>query len=410
MTGGSPGQPSAPTLESVKQSTDRILTTHTGSLPRTPELTKLLVARERGRAYNQEDFDREVKKALDLVLDGQRDAGIDVANDGEVPRVGFSTYVTERMSGFGGISQRKQSLDLQKFPEWAKFGESQIGIAEDLARVWDTAQAQDAVHYEDDLAGISYDLGVFDGALTERPGQFAETFISAASPGIVTTTMLRSKDNPAYATDADYVFGVAEELRKEYEYIVGQGHILQLDAPDLAMERVIEFGDQPLSVFLDRVRLHIEAMNLALVNIPAEKVRLHVCWGNWQGPHQDDVPVADLLPLLYEAKVGALSIPLGNPRHEHESVAFRDQPLPDGMLLIPGVIDVTTNYLEHPQVVANRIQASIDAVGDPTRVLAGIDCGLDTFASYEFIATDIGWAKLRALRDGADIVSKRIWG
>jgi len=394
----------------VKKSTDRILTTHTGSLPRTPALTKLLVARERGRAYDKADFEREAAVALGLVLDGQLAAGLDVINDGEVPRVGFSTYVTERMSGFGGVSRRKQSLDLQKFPAWAAFGDSQIGIAEDLARVWDTAEAQDAVHYEDDLAGITSDLDAFDRGLAPRDGEYTETFVSAASPGIVTTTMLRAADNPAYPTDADYVFAVAEELRKEYEYIVSRGHILQLDAPDLAMERVIMFGDDSLDVFLDRVRLHIEAMNLALVNIPAEKVRLHVCWGNWQGPHQDDVPVAELLPLLYEAKVGALSIPLGNPRHEHESVAFRDNPLPEHMLLIPGVIDVTTNYLEHPQVVANRIQASIDAVGDPTRVIAGIDCGLGTFASYEFIATDVGWAKLAALREGADIVSERIWG
>ena len=398
------------TLGVVKQSTDRILTTHTGSLPRTAALTKLLVARERGREYNRDDFDREVQVALDGVLDKQIEAGIDVINDGEVPRVGFSTYVTERMTGFGGVSQRKQSLDLQKFPAWAKFGETQIGIAEDLARVWDTAQAQTAVKYEEDLAGISYDMDAFDLGLAGRDGQYTETFVSAASPGIVTTTMLRDPANPDYTTDADYVFGVAEELRKEYEYIVSRGHILQLDAPDLAMERVIMFGDDPLPVFLDSVRLHIEAMNLALVNIPAEKVRLHVCWGNWQGPHQDDVPVADLLPLLYEAKVGALSIPLGNPRHSHESNAFRDNPLPDGMLLVPGVIDVTTNYLEHPEVVAMRIQNAVDAVGDPTRVIAGIDCGLGTFASYEFIATDVGWAKMKALRDGADIVSKRIWG
>jgi 5-methyltetrahydropteroyltriglutamate--homocysteine methyltransferase len=394
----------------MKTSTDHILTTHTGSLPRTPALTKLLVARERGREYDRADFDREAATALDLVLDGQLDAGLDVINDGEVPRVGFSTYVTERMTGFGGVSRRKQSLDLQKFPAWAAFGDSQIGVAEDLARVWDTAQAQTAVHYEDDLAGIASDLDAFDRGLAPRAGRYAETFVSAASPGIVTTTMLRATDNPDYADDRDYVLAVAEELRKEYEYIVSRGHILQLDAPDLAMERVIMFGDDTLDVFLDRVRLHIEAMNLALVNIPAEKVRLHVCWGNWQGPHQDDVPVADLLPLLYEAKVGALSIPLGNPAHEHENAAFRDQPLPEGMLLIPGVIDVTTNYLEHPQVVANRIQAAVDAVGDPTRVIAGIDCGLGTFASYEFIATDVGWAKLRALREGADIASGRIWG
>jgi len=206
------------------------------------------------------------------------------------------------------------------------------------------------------------------------------------------------------------VLAVAKELKHEYDYVVSQGHILQLDAPDLAMERVIMFGDRPLGEFLERVELHIEAMNIALADIPKDRVRLHVCWGNWQGPHQDDVPVQDLLPLLYQANVGALSIPLGNPRHEHECKAFRDLPLPDDKVLIPGVIDVTTNYLEHPEVVANRICNIVDAVGDKTRVIAGTDCGFGTFASYEFVAQDVCWAKLGALAEGAKIASDRLWG
>ena len=234
--------------------------------------------------------------------------------------------------------------------------------------------------------------------------------MSAASPGIVSTTMLLSPSNPVYTTDADYVMGIAKELQKEYEYIVSQGYVLQLDAPDLAMERVIMFGDQPLNVFLDRVALHIEAINVAIANIPRDRVRLHVCWGNWNGPHQDDVDMAVLLPHLYKANVGALSIPVGNPRHEHETQVFKRIRLPDSMLLIPGVIDVTTNYLEHPEVVANRICAAVDAVGDRERVIAGTDCGFGTFASYEFIAEDIVWAKLEALSDGAKVATKRLWG
>jgi 5-methyltetrahydropteroyltriglutamate--homocysteine methyltransferase len=234
--------------------------------------------------------------------------------------------------------------------------------------------------------------------------------MSAASPGIVACTMLLSPNNPAYKTDADYVMGIAKELKKEYEYIVSQGYVLQLDAPDLAMERVIMFGDQPLNVFLDRVALHIEAINVAIANIPRDRVRLHVCWGNWNGPHQDDVDMVDLLPILYKAKVGALSIPVGNPRHEHETESFRKLPLPSEMLLIPGVIDVTTNYLEHPEVVANRICAAVSAVGARERVIGGTDCGFGTFASYEFIAEDIVWAKLQALSDGAAIATKRLWG
>jgi 5-methyltetrahydropteroyltriglutamate--homocysteine methyltransferase len=222
--------------------------------------------------------------------------------------------------------------------------------------------------------------------------------------------MLLAEDNPDYKTDREYVLSVARELKKEYDYIVSQGHILQLDAPDMAMERVIMFGDQPLGSFLERVELHVEAINIALADIPPEKARLHVCWGNWQGPHQDDVAVDELLPILYQAKVGALSIPLGNPRHEHETVSFKKHPLPDGMLLIPGVIDVTTNYLEHPEVVANRICAAVDAVGDRSRVIAGTDCGFGTFASYEFVASDVAWGKMGALVEGAALATKRWWG
>ena len=234
--------------------------------------------------------------------------------------------------------------------------------------------------------------------------------MSAASPGIVSTTMLLSPNNLDYKNYAEYVLGIARELKKEYEYVVSQGYVLQLDAPDLAMERVIMFGDEPLNVFLDRVALHIEAINLAVADIPRDRVRLHVCWGNWNGPHQDDVDMVDLLPILYRAKVGALSIPVGNPRHEHETETFRKLPLPSEMLLIPGVIDVTTNYLEHPEVVANRICAAVSAVGARERVIGGTDCGFGTFASYEFIAEDIVWAKLKALSEGAAIATKRLWG
>jgi 5-methyltetrahydropteroyltriglutamate--homocysteine methyltransferase len=175
------------------------------------------------------------------------------------------------------------------------------------------------------------------------------------------------------------------------------------------MERVILYGDQPLKDFLARVELHIEAMNVALADIPKDRVRLHVCWGNWQGPHQDDVAVEELLPILYQANVGALSIPLGNPRHEHETVAFKTMPLPDDMILIPGVIDVTTNYLEHPEVVANRICAAVDAVGDRSRVIASTDCGFGTFASYEFVAQDVVWGKISALTEGAEVATTRLW-
>ncbi|MCW6511179.1 hypothetical protein [Lichenifustis flavocetrariae] len=394
----------------MKTSTDGILTTHTGSLPRSKALSSLLVKREQRKPFDAEALRTEIEHNLDENVKRQAENGITVGNDGETPRVGFSTYTTERMSGFGGESVRKPTLDAVKFPGFADFMKRQIGVADDLAKVWNAPQAVGKLHYDPTLTEAKEESVAFQDSLKRTGTKFVETFMSAASPGIVSTTMLLSPDNPEYKTDADYVMAIARELKQEYEYIVSQGYVLQLDAPDLAMERVIMFGDQPLNVFLDRVALHIEAINVAVANIPRDRVRLHVCWGNWNGPHQDDVDMADLLPLLYKAKVGALSIPVGNPRHEHEIETFRTLPLPKEMILIPGVIDVTTNYLEHPEVVANRLCAAVAAVGDKERVIGGTDCGFGTFASYEFIAEDIVWAKLKTLSDGAAIATKRLWG
>ena len=391
----------------MKVSDERILTTHAGSLPRTTALTDLLIRREQGKPFDRAEFDREVDRALDLAVGKQLACGIDIGNDGEMPRIGFSTYVAERMSGFGGESRRNTPTDMIKFPDFAAFLGRQIGTSENLARVWNAPQALGAVRYDETLGGVTAECDAFARCLArQRQAGFEEAFMTAASPGIVTTTLLRAEDNPVYAADRDYVMGVARELKKEYDYVVSQGYILQIDAPDLAMERVIMFGERPLGDFLERVELHVEAMNLALADIPPEKVRLHVCWGNWQGPHQDDVPVQELLPILYRAKVGALSIPLGNPRHEHETAAFKKLPLPDDMVFIPGVIDVTTNYLEHPELVANRICAAVEAIGERSRVIAGTDCGFGTFASYEFVANDVAWGKLGALVEGAAIATQ----
>jgi 5-methyltetrahydropteroyltriglutamate--homocysteine methyltransferase len=394
----------------MKDSSERILTTHTGSLPRSKALSALLVKREQRKPYDENALRTEIDRNLDLVVERQRECGVDIGNDGETPRVGFSTYTTERMAGFGGESRRKPTLDAIKFPGFADFMARQIGISDELAKVWNAPQAVSKLEYDPTLSEAKSESAAYKAALKRTGSNFTEDFMTAATPGIVSTTMLLAPNNPAYKNDAEYVMGIANELKKEYEYIVREGYILQLDAPDLAMERVIMFGDQPLRSFLDRVALHVDAINVAIADIPPEKVRLHVCWGNWNGPHQDDVDVADLLPILYKAKVGALSIPLGNPRHEHETEAFKKLPLPKDVLLIPGVIDVTTNYLEHPEVVANRICAAVAAVGARERVIAGTDCGFGTFASYEFIAEDVVWAKLKALSDGARVATKRLWG
>ena len=394
----------------MKTSTDRILTTHTGSLPRSKALSAMLVKREQKKPFDQAAFQAEIERNIDENVKRQVASGVDIGNDGETPRVGFSTYTTERMSGFGGESRRRPTLDVIKYPIFADFMKRQIGISDELARVWNAPQAVGRLKYDPTLSEAKAESAAYKASLKRTGAKFVESFMSAAAPGIVSTTMLLSPDNTAYATEADYVMGIARELKTEYDYVVSQGYILQLDAPDLAMERVIMFGERPLSVFLDRVALHIEAINVAIADIPRDKVRLHVCWGNWNGPHQDDVEMEELLPLLYKAKVGALSIPLGNPRHEHETVAFKKLPLPKDMLLIPGVIDVTTNYLEHPEVVANRLCAAVEAVGDRERVIGGTDCGFGTFTSFEFIAEDVVWAKLKALSDGAAVATKRLWG
>jgi len=396
----------------MKSSQDRILTTHAGSLPRTDKLAKLLIERDNDVPVDESELRREVEGATDWVVRQQLDSGVDIGNDGEEARVGFQTYAAVRLSSWGGVSPRKGMTDIVKFPKYGEMLSKRLARPGELtAKLFNCFQCQRAVRYQPDLADAKMELQSFRKSIERAPGKFVETFVTAASPGIITTTFLRDDDNPDYKTDKDYVYGVAREMKKEYEYIVSQGHILQLDAPDLAMERSFMFQGQPLRDFLDRIEIHIDAINLALQDIPPEKVRLHVCFGNWDGPHVDDVELEPLLPIIYRAKVGALSIACANPRHQHDWKTLKKNPLPKGMILIPGVVDVTTNYLEHPEVVADRIELFVDVMGgDRSRVIAGTDCGFSTIAGYTMVAEDVVWAKLKALSDGAKIASKRLWG
>jgi 5-methyltetrahydropteroyltriglutamate--homocysteine methyltransferase len=386
----------------MQLSEDRILTTHTGSLPRTAELEDVLIRKERGEPVPDLEFGDIAQQGVERVVGEQIDAGVDVINDGEQPRVGFQTYVALRMNGFGGASSRPAFADFVRYPDYGELWQKRGWVT---SKVFDAPQAVAEVEYAD-LGEAEQECDLFHQASDARQGQYQDRFMTAASPGIVTTTML----NAYYDSHESYVRAVARELRKEYEFIHGQGFLLQLDCPDLAMERVGLYQDEPLSRFLEVVELHIDAINQAVENIPPENLRLHVCWGNWDGPHDGDVALADILPLLYEARVGALSLELGNPRHYHEYEAFRRHPLPDSMVLIPGVIDVKTNVVEHPQVVAERILRAVHAVGDRTRVIAGTDCGFGTFAGWTLVAPTVAWAKLQALRAGADIASRELWG
>jgi 5-methyltetrahydropteroyltriglutamate--homocysteine methyltransferase len=386
----------------MKSSEQRILTTHVGSLPRPPALRDLLVRQDRGEAIDAAAFAREAEAAVRHVVAKQLEAGIDVGNDGEQPRVGFSTYPARRMKGFGGESKRRLSRDLIEHPDYAaRLARQRAGAA----RIGDAPQAVAEVAYTD-LSEAAAECELFRRSMAAtRPG-FVESFMTAASPGVIATIML----DAYYGSHERYVRALAREMRKEYELIVARGFVLQLDCPDLAMERARFFQDEPLDRFLAAVALHVDAINEAVSTIPPDRIRLHLCWGNYDGPHTHDVPLEPLLPVIYRARVGALSLPLASPRHQHELRAFRRHPLPAGMLFLPGVIDSTTNVVEHPEVVADRIVAAVSAVGDRTRVLASVDCGFGTFAGSQLVEESVVWTKLRTLREGADLASKRLGG
>ena len=385
----------------MKRSEQRILTTHVGSLPRPPTLRDLLVRQDRGEAIDSHVLAREAEAAVRHVVKKQLEAGVDIGNDGEQPRVGFSTYPARRMSGFGGESKRRTPRDIADHPDYAaRLARQRAGGA----RINDAPQAVAEVTYTD-LGEAVAECELFERCThTEQP-RFVESFMTAASPGVIATIML----DAYYGSHARYVRALAREMRKEYELIVARGLLLQLDCPDLAMERARFFQDESLDGFLDAVALHVDAINEAVKNIPADRIRLHLCWGNYAGPHTHDVPLEPLLPMIYRARVGALSLPLASSRHQHELKAFRRHPLPDGMLFVPGVIDSTTNVVEHPEVVADRISAAVEAVGDRTRVIAGVDCGFGTFAGFRLVEESVVWMKLRTLREGADLASKRLW-
>ncbi|HMK81853.1 MAG TPA: cobalamin-independent methionine synthase II family protein [Xanthobacteraceae bacterium] len=380
-------------------SRDRILTTHVGSLPRNETLTDLLVRREAGAAIDPKQLAAEMDRAVAEVVKQQKDAGIDIGNDGEQQRVGFQTYMAARMTGFGGESKRRTAKDLAAHPDqFATFARR----FPHGAKQRNAPQAIAAVKYVD-LQPIKDEIARFKRSAA---GAFVEMFMTAPSPGIVATTLL----NAHYDSHATYVDALAQEIAKEYRAIHEAGLILQVDAPDLAMERVMMFQDESDEAFVKAAEMHLAAINKACAGIPRDRWRLHVCWGNYEGPHTYDIALAKVLPVFYQANTAALSIEFANPRHQHEYAAFRQHPLPQDMVLIPGVIETTSNIVEHPEVVARRIEEAVAAVGDRERVIASTDCGFGTFAGREWVAPSVVWAKLATLRAGADLASQRLWG
>jgi 5-methyltetrahydropteroyltriglutamate--homocysteine methyltransferase len=388
----------------MNPSENRIPTTHAGSLPRVEGLADLVVARAEGGEIDEAGFEAALKVALEAVIERQIAAGIDIGNDGEMPRPSFVSYLAARMTGFGrgGPVDRPLPLDAKNFPIW--FEQVQRSGRRRL-NVYHFPQAIGEVRYEDTQA-VEKECDDFLACLERCDDGFAESFMTAVSPGFAATAMI----NQHYDSHEAYVFALARGLKREYEVIVEKGFTLQIDAPDMGMERAGYFQEASLTEFQGALEMHIAALNEALADIPPEKVRLHACWGNRDGPHVHDVPVADVLGIMYQAKVGALTLPFANSRHAHEIEVFREQPLPDGMVLVPGVIETTSNYVEHPMLVAERLCRAAAAVGDRERIVAGTDCGFGTIAGDSFTAEDVVWAKLESLAQGARIASRRLWG
>jgi 5-methyltetrahydropteroyltriglutamate--homocysteine methyltransferase len=388
----------------MQRSQGRILTTHTGSLPRPQPLTHLYALRAGGEPVDDAALDRVAKDAVRAVVRKQRDAGIDVGNNGEQQRDSFFLYLKGRLSGLGGSWERPSRADVDRYPDFKRMWTAQHASRTQVSALGGLPKAIGDIRYLDPRA-IDDECDFFETVLEDNPGVFVEPFMSAPSPGIVATAVR----NEHYDTLASYLAALGKALKVEYEAIVAHGLLLQIDAPDLALERHITYKDQPVSAFVAFVELVVATINQALENVPRDRVRLHVCWGNSESPHDCDVALDDILPALQQANVGGFVLPFANPRHAHEFRCFAKRPLADDQVLVAGVIDSLTNFVEHPEVVADRLERVAAVIGDPTRVVAGTDCGFDTSAGWGRVAEDVVWAKLASMRDGARLASQRLF-
>ncbi len=383
----------------MKTSSDRILTTHVGSLPRSEAVLDLLRRREAGEPYDRGGFDSTIRDAVAENVRRQVGVGIDIVSDGEASKYGYATYIKDRLEGFGGEAPAKPSLDMHAYPELRRrMTVASFSAAEALRRTCCIGP----VRLKDRIA-LATDIENFKAALAGA--DVADGFLNAASPGVISAFQA----NRHYPTHGAYLAALADAMREEYEAIAGAGFILQVDCPDLAMARHTTFQDLTEPEFLARAEEHIEVLNHALAGIPAGSVRMHVCWGNYEGPHDHDIALEKLLPILCKAKPQAISFEAANPRHEHEWVVWRAAGLPDDKILIPGVIDSTTNYIEHPELVAQRIGRFADIVGRE-RVIAGADCGFGTIAGFSKVDPDIAFRKLATMAAGARIATERLFG
>ena len=382
----------------MKQSTDRILTTHTGSLPRPAELQALLYAQERGEPFDQAIFEEKVLSAVRATVRQQVVVGIDVINDGEMSKISYATYVKHRLSGFSRVDtpRRRVWADLEEFPAYAE------RLWQSTGRSVTTATTCTGPVSYVGAEAVQQDIANLKAALQGTDS--ADVFLTAASPGIISFFL----ENRYYPSHEAYVLALADAMKQEYDAISQAGFLLQVDCPDLAAGRNTVFAHAPLEEFRNWAMTNIEALNYAVRNIPAERMRLHLCWGNYEGPHHRDVPLREIIDLVLQTRPAGLSFEAANPRHEHEWTVFAEVRVPEEKVLIPGILDSTTNFIEHPELVAQRIVRFASLVGRE-RVIAGTDCGFATFAGTSTVDPDIAWAKLHALAEGARLASEQLW-
>ena len=380
----------------MKRSTERFLTTHTGSLPRPDDLIRMMYAKEEGVPVDLSALASRVRTAVAEVVQKQADAGVDLINDGELSKPSYATYIKDRLNGFGGTGNTFVYQDLAEYPALAKrvFG--------DPGRSRRKTPACNAPITLRDAKAARVDVDNLKDALAQVNAE--EGFMSAASPGAVSLFFR----NDHYKDFETYIYAIADAMRDEYETVAKAGFVLQFDCPDLGMGRHIQYADLDLKEFRKRITLHIEALNHAVQDIPAEQLRMHLCWDNYEGPHHRDVPLADIIDIVFTAKPNAISLEGANPRHNHEWAVFETVKLPAGKVLIPGVIESKSNFIEHPELIAQRIGRYAKLVGREN-VIAGSDCGYGTWVGQAAVDPDVVFAKLKAMADGARLASKQFW-
>jgi 5-methyltetrahydropteroyltriglutamate--homocysteine methyltransferase len=380
----------------VKRSTERILTTHVGSLPRSAAVTEVVFGREKGREISDENFALVIAAAVRDAVTGQAESAVDVVSDGEMSKISYATYIKDRLTGFDGDSPRNPPADLEDYPEYlTKLASSGGTPTYRRPRCVGPVAVKSLLPLQDDLKWFKSALGAT---------QVTEAFMNSASPGVIALF----QPNDHYRDHESYLTAIADAMQQEYEAIVNAGFLLQIDSPDLGLGRHTLFKTCSLEQYQKLASLHIEVLNHALRNCPADRLRMHVCWGNYEGPHHHDVPMEVVLPIALRAKPQALLFESANPRHAHEWRVFREAEIPEDKILIPGVIDSVTNFIEHPHLVAERIERFADIVGRE-RVIAGTDCGFSSFAGFGAVDSQIVYAKLRALAEGARLASECLW-